>query len=152
MRRPASTRSRLHAALLLGAVGVFGGCQREPAATPAPEVTGALSIAGAPARLVRCRPGHGVHVFVEVDTSAGTLRFGDGKLYWQGSERSCAKLDRRWGGGIRRDGSAYFRGTLALACGDLTADLALDCGHVTPDEARELTRNADEARARARRD
>lgn len=129
-------------------LGAGSGSQssREPRGA---EVTGTMQVAGAPVALTRCRPGHAVHVFVEVDTSAGTLRFGEGKLWWLGSERRCARLDRRWGGGVRRDGSTYFRGTLSFACGDLTGDLALDCGGITPAESTELARNARDARARA---
>lgn len=111
-----------------------------------------MQVAGAAVALKRCRPGHAVHVFVEVDTSAGTLRFGEGKLWWLGSERRCERLDRRWGGGVRRDGSTYFRGTLSFACGDLTGDLALDCGGITPIESAEMARNAREARERAAAD
>ncbi|HET7502624.1 MAG TPA: hypothetical protein VFK02_16500 [Kofleriaceae bacterium] len=117
----------------------------EPAAPAreaiAAEVGGSLTVDGAPARLVRCRPGHAVHVFVEVDTSLGTLRFGEGKLWWQGGERTCQQLDRSWGGGVRRDGSAYFRGTLAFRCDTLAGDLTLDCGGITAAEAGELLRN-----------
>jgi hypothetical protein len=105
------------------------------------DVTGTLTVDGAPAALVRCRPGRAVHVFVEVDTSLGTLRFGEGKLSWNGSEQACSKLDRSWGGGVRGDGSAYFRGTLAFRCGGLLGDLSLDCGQISPDEGAELARN-----------
>jgi hypothetical protein len=105
------------------------------------DVTGTLTVDGAPAKLVRCRPGHAVRVFVEVDTSLGILRFGEGKLSWNGSEQACSKLDRSWGGGVRGDGSAYFRGTLAFRCGGLLGDLSLDCGQITPDEGAELAKN-----------
>ena len=105
------------------------------------DVTGTLTVDGAAAKLVRCRPGHAVHVFVEVDTALGTLRFGEGKLFWNGSEKPCSKLDRSWGGGVRADGSAYFRGTLAFRCEGLVGDLSLDCGQITPDEGAELAKN-----------
>jgi hypothetical protein len=112
-----------------------------PVVADGPEITGTLSVGGAPVELVRCRPGHAVNVFVEVDTTLGTLHFGDGKLSWQGSEQACQKLDRSWGGGVRRDGTTYFRGTLSFRCDKVTGDLALDCGQITPQEAAELARN-----------
>jgi hypothetical protein len=96
---------------------------------------------GAPAQLLRCRPGHAVHVFVEVDTSKGTLHFGEGELAWNGSRVACSKLDRSWGGGVRRDGSAYFRGTLAFRCEHVAGELSLDCGGITPEEGAELANN-----------
>ena len=132
---------RLSSALSLALVGLAAACNK-PAPPPAPaDVTGTLTVDGAPAQLVRCRPGHAVHVFVEVDTSHGTLRFGEGKLSWNGIEQACSKLDRSWGGGVRRDGSAYFRGTLAFRCGGLLGDLFLDCGQISPDEGAELAKN-----------
>ncbi len=125
-------------------------CSRSAPPAPATtEVTGTLTVDGAPATLKACRPGHAVHVFVEVDTSAGTLRFGEGKLYWDGSELACTKLDRRWGGGVRADSSAYFRGTLAFDCGKARGELTLDCGHITPEERAELDKNAAAARGSA---
>lgn len=127
------------------AVAWFAGACGKPA--PAPEaverleVQGTFTVGTAAARIARCRPGHAVHVFVEVDTSLGTLRFGEGKLYWDGNELTCAKLDRSWGGGIRQDGSTYFRGTLAFRCGELAGDLALSCGQITSAEAAQLDAN-----------
>ena len=120
-----------------------GACSNKPEPPPPPtaDVTGALTIDGAAARLVRCRPAHAVHVFVEVDTALGTLAFREGKLFWNGTEKACSKLDRSWGGGIRADGSAYFRGTLAFRCEGLVGDLSLDCGQITPDEGAELAKN-----------
>jgi hypothetical protein len=127
-----------------------GACGKpEPEASQGPGVTGTLAINGAPVQLVRCRPGHAVHVFVEIDTTFGTLRFGEGKLSWQGGALTCQKLDRSWGGGVRRDGSAYFRGTLAFRCGLLTGDLALDCGEITPEEGADLARNRAAAKAQS---
>ena len=128
---------------LLAVAWFAGACSK---AAPAPEaaaaeVRGTFTIGGAPAKLERCRPGHAVHVFVEVDTSLGTLRFGEGKLFWDGNELACAKLDRSWGGGIRQDGSTYFRGTLAFRCGKLEGDLALSCGGITTAEAAQLDAN-----------
>ncbi len=121
--------------------GACGKADPAPEAVAAPEVRGTFTIGGAAARLERCRPGHAVHVFVEVDTSLGTLRFGEGKLSWDGNELACAKLDRSWGGGIRQDGSTYFRGTLAFRCGKLDGDLALSCGKITAAEAAQLDAN-----------
>ncbi len=155
MHRPwAGTRLvavRLLAVAWLAVAWLAGACSRSeppPAAREAPSgtsgvtgVTGTLTADGKLAWLTACRPGHAAHVFVEVDTTLGTLRFGDAKLSWQGSEQTCQKLDRSWGGGVRRDGSAYFRGTLAFRCGTLEGDLVLDCGQVTPAEAAELARN-----------
>jgi hypothetical protein len=122
-------------------VGLAAACG-QPASAPAlPDATGTLTVDGSPAQLIGCRPGHAVHVFVEVDTTRGALRFGDGKLFWNGAELTCTKLDRSWGGGVRRDGSAYFRGTLAFRCERLAGELSLDCGHITPEEGAELTKN-----------
>ncbi len=136
-------RGCLAVAWLAGACG-----QAEPAASTRGQhdVTGTLIVDGAPAQLVRCRPGHAVNVFVEVDSTVGTLRFGDGKLSWQGREQACQKLDRSWGGGVRRDDTAYFRGTLSFRCGTLAGDLALDCGQISPAEGAELARNRAAAR------
>ena len=136
----------------LAAAWLAGACSQAEPPPPAAhdvsaDVMGTLTVDGAPAQLARCRPGHAVHVFVEVDTSLGTLRFGDGTLSWRGAELACEKLDRSWGGGVRRDGSAYFRGSLAFRCGTLRGDLTLDCGHISPQEAAELARNRAAAKA-----
>jgi len=48
---------------------------------------------------------------------------------------------------VRRDGSAYFHGTLEFRCGALAGNLALDCGRITPAEAAELARNRAAAQA-----
>jgi hypothetical protein len=126
----------------LAVVCLAGACSKpEPVVRGGTEVTGTLTVDGVPAQLVRCRPGHVIDVFVEVDTTLGTLRFGGGKLAWQGREQTCQKLDRSWGGGVRRDGTTYFRGTLSFHCDRVTGDLALDCGQITPQEAAELARN-----------
>jgi len=128
-----------------------GRAEPQEAAHGQRDVTGTLTVDGAPALLVRCRPGHAVNVFVEVDTTLGTLRFGDGKLAWQGVEQVCQKLDRSWGGGIRQDGTAYCRGTLSARFGKLAGDLALDCGQISPAEGAELARNRAAAKAPAPR-
>lgn len=133
----------------LVAVAWFAGACGQPEPSPATrDVTGTLSFDGAPAQLVRCRPGHAVNVFVEVDTSVGTLRFGDGALSWRGGEQTCQKLDRSWGGGVRRDGTAYFRGTLSFRCGTLAGDLTLDCGQISPQEGAEIAKNRAATRSR----
>jgi hypothetical protein len=125
----------------LAAATLAAACSK-PAPLPLnADVTGTLTIDGAATKLIACRPGHAAHVFVEVETSAGTLRFGDGKLAWNGSELTCSKLDRSWGGGGRQDGSAYFRGTLAFRCDKLAGELSLDCGGITPEEGAELAKN-----------
>jgi hypothetical protein len=103
---------------------------------------GELTVDGAPVALRACRPRHAVHTFVEVVSAAGTLRFEDQKAYWnpvpdavtRGAELACTRLDRSWGGGVRPDGSAYWRGTLDFVCGRVTAKLTLDCGGITPTE------------------
>ena len=129
------------ARLAAAAVAALGGaCKSEPAAAHR-DIAGAFTVDGVPAELIRCRPGHGAHVFVEVDTSLGVLRFGSGKLSWKGADLTCQKLDRSWGGGVRKDGAAYFRGILAFRCGALAGDLTLDCGQITPEEAAELSHN-----------
>jgi hypothetical protein len=132
------------------AVAWFASACGKPAPVPAAtEVTGTLTVGGEAARLERCRPGHAVHVFVEIDTTLGVLRFGQGKLHWNGNELSCSKLDRSWGGGLRQDGSAYFRGTLAFRCATLEGELTLDCGQITTEERAELDRNRAAARGSA---
>lgn len=118
-----------------------------PPAAEAAELTGTFRVGPAPAKLLACKPGHAVHVFVDIETSLGTLRFGEGKLRWDGAELACEKLDRRWGGGVRADGSSYFRGMLDFRCGKLEGKLDLDCGRVTATEAAELEKNAEAARA-----
>ncbi|MBC7977757.1 MAG: hypothetical protein H7138_22490, partial [Myxococcales bacterium] len=125
---------------LLAVAWLASACSKpEPATSPmAPEVAGRVTVGATAATLQRCRPGHAGRVFVEVDTSLGTLRFGEGKLHWNGEEQRCDKLDRSWGGGLRQDGSAYFRGTLAFRCGTLDGELTLDCGQITPAERAEL--------------
>jgi len=125
----------------LAVLGLAGACSKPAPKAANADVTGTLTVDGAPAELVACRPGHAEHVFVEVDSTRGTLRFGEGKLAWNGSALACSKLDRSWGGGIRRDGSAYFRGTLAFRCDRVSGELSLDCGAITPGEGAELATN-----------
>lgn len=103
-------------------------------------MTGTLTVDGAPALLRRCQPFHQTHTFIEVDTSLGTLRFENKQAYWNGDLLACTRLDRSWGGGVRADGTAYWRGTLDLACGRVVAKLKLDCGAITPAERAALDR------------
>jgi hypothetical protein len=121
-------------------VALAGACGRSEPATRR-ELTGTVLVGGVPAALRGCRPGHTDHVFVEIDTSIGVLRFAAGTLAWNGIALACQKLDRSWGGGIRRDGTAYFRGHLAFRCAPVAGDLTLDCGQTTPEEASSLERN-----------
>ena len=111
-------------------------------------VKGSITVDGKPATLGACKPGHTVHVFVEVVTNLGKLRFEEQQLYWnpiadaptRGDKLACDKLDRSWGGGVRMpgDGTAYWRGTLAFSCGAIAGDLTLDCGNITPTERAQL--------------
>jgi hypothetical protein len=112
-------------------------------------ITGSITAAGQTVTPTACRPGHAVHTFVEVLTSAGKLRFEDQQLYWnpipdavtRGDRLDCTKLDRSWGGGNRTDGTSYWRGTLDFTCGPITGKLELDCGSITPAERAQLDGN-----------
>lgn len=111
----------------------------------APEITGSLVIHGKDVSAkMRCKPGAAVHIFVDIETPEGTLRFEDQKLRLGGDELSCAKLDRRWNGARRPDGTAYWRGTLVFRCtselGPIEGDLDLACGNITLEERAELDR------------
>jgi hypothetical protein len=128
--------------VVLAALSLACRSAEPPTAAAHDELSGTFRVGPAPARLIACKPGHGVHVFVDVETSLGTLRFGEGKLRWDGAELACEKLDRRWGGGVRNDGSAYFRGMLDFRCGKLVGQLNLDCGGVSASEGAELEKNA----------
>ena len=125
---------------------VISACSK-PAA--APEITGTLSFGGKPVTSLVCRPGAAVHIFVDIVTPVGTLRFEDQKLSLGGEVLACDKLDRSWGGGRRPGNDAYWRGTLAFSCrgGEIVGDLALDCGHITPEERASL--DAQRAKTRA---
>src|SRR5690242_17738499 len=90
------------------AIALVAGCGRDPAkqAGPNPDViAGELTVDGRPVALSACRAGHAVHVYVELVTSGGVLRFEDQQLYWQpdlaavsaGRLVACDKLDRTWG-------------------------------------------------------
>lgn len=133
----------LRPALLLA----LASCGRPAAQTR--EVVGTLVVDGKAVPVVACRPDHAVHVYVELVTASGVLRFEDGGLYWnpdreavsRGPKLTCTKLDRSWGGGNRVDGTSYWRGTLDFACGTVTGDLSLDCGDITPEERQSLDDN-----------
>ncbi len=111
-------------------------------------VKGTLTVDGQPAKLGACKPGHAVRPFLELVTDKGKLRFENQLLYWnpdptaitRGSELTCEKLDRSWGGGVRMpgDGTAYWRGKLWFRCGGLSGELELDCGNITAEERRQL--------------
>ncbi len=111
------------------------------AAAPAVKIEGTLTIGGAPAPITACRPGHGVTTFVELVTAAGTLRFENKQLAWNGEVLACTKLDRSWGGGTRPDGTAYWRGTLRFECDRAPGDVTVDCGGITPTERAQLDAN-----------
>ena len=133
----------------LAVVWLAGACSKPAPHAANADLSGTLTVDGAPAELVACRPGHAVHVFVDVDSTKGTLRFGEGKLAWNGAPLTCSKLDRSWGGGIRSNGSAYFRGTLAFRCDRIAGELTLDCGGITPEEGAEMAANGAAARSAA---
>jgi hypothetical protein len=127
-------------------------------ATPGDVLEGDLAVGGERVKLVACKPGHTDRVFVEVVTSKGKLRFHAMHLYWnqnpegdRGVELVCPKLDRSWGGGIRRDGTAYWRGTLDFVCGDIGGKLNLDCGGITKEERASLDESRQEMKEQQKR-
>jgi hypothetical protein len=114
----------------------------EPVATgPEGDVKGAIVVAGETLAITRCNPQHDVHTFLELETAKGILRFKEAKLYWQDKELACARLDRSWGGGVRPDGAAYWRGMLDFDCGNVTGKVEADCGRITADERASLDSN-----------
>jgi hypothetical protein len=137
----------------LAAVLVVG-CSSEPTASgpetknppsAADKLTGNVAVGGEPATLTQCVPGHRERVFVEVVTSKGTLRYENTSLYLGGVLLECKRLDRSWGGGIRSNGTAYWRGTLDFQCTSgatpVVGKLDLDCGQITPEERAQLDQN-----------
>ena len=147
-------------AIAIALVLAIGCSKREEPPAPAPgsgaastdKIEGTLTVDGAPAPITACRPGHGVTTFVELVTAAGTLRFENKQLAWNGEVLACTKLDRSWGGGTRPDGTAYWRGTLRFSCDRagtndsrpqerVTGDLTVDCGGITPTERAQLDAN-----------
>ena len=145
----------MRAVLLLALVAC--GSEKKPP-PPSPEVRGTLSLDGKPLAITQCRAGRGVTTYVELTTAAGKLRFEDKQLYWappgeplRGDLLACDKLDRSWGGGLRGDGTSYFRGHLIFVCRGpqgqpLTGDVQVDCGGITAAERAELDKNRDEMR------
>ncbi len=118
-----------------------------------PEITGTLSIRGVDvSSKMQCKAGAAVHLFVDVVTPQGTLRFEDQKLSLNGEILACDKLDRKWNGTRRPDGTAYWRGTLSFACdGPITGDLDLACGGITLEERAQLDRAQRELEDQKRR-
>ncbi len=125
----------------------------------ADKLVGTLSLAGNPLALTACRVGRVQHVFVEVITAEGKLRFEDQQLHWnrdpapgiRGKALACEKLDRSWWGGNRPDGTSYFIGTLAFRCAlpdavPLVGELSLDCGDITAAERAKIDANRSELR------
>ncbi|MBL0213655.1 MAG: hypothetical protein IPQ07_07220 [Myxococcales bacterium] len=115
------------------------------------EVQGTLVIAGETVTVTKCRPDHGLSTYVVLENAKGAVRFEDKRMFWssrdpegttQGHALDCTKLDRSWGGGVRLDNTAYWRGTLAFECKDgatpITGQLTLDCGNITPEERASL--------------
>lgn len=106
-----------------------------------PDITGTLVVNGVDvSSKMECKAGAAVHIFVDIVTPEGTLRFEDQKLSMNGEVLACAKLDRKWNGTRRSDGTAYWRGTLAFECGELRGDLDLACGNITLEERAQLDR------------
>jgi hypothetical protein len=110
-----------------------------------PDITGSLTIHGVDvSSKMKCQPGAAVHIFVDIVTPEGTLRFEDQKLRLNGEELRCDKLDRKWNGTRRPNGTAYWRGTLAFDCagepGRIVGDLQLACGNMTLEERAQLDR------------
>ena len=154
-------RARVAAALLVAACACGKRDDKPPDKHDKParrEVTGTLSLDGKPLEVAQCRAGRGVTTYVELVTAQGTLRFEDKQLFWASSAASdrgerlqCDKLDRSWGGGLRKDGTSYFRGHLIFRCRgpageQLAGDVQVDCGAITPEERAELDKNRDEMR------
>ncbi len=130
---------------------VLAGCSGKAATPASTEVRGTLSIGGQPVTITRCRPDHGMSTYVVLETAKGALRFEDKRLHYNaddpegstpGHPLDCTKLDRSWGGGVRLDNTAYWRGTLSFRCTSgataVTGDLTLDCGNITAEERASL--------------
>jgi len=122
----------------------------KPAAVHQDRVQGTLSLAGKDLALGACTAGYDRGTWVEVATATGALHFETKQLSWAGQVVPCTQLDRRWGGGQRDNGSAFWRGTLLFQCttpaGPLHGDLTLDCGHTTDAERTELDRHGQNVR------
>jgi hypothetical protein len=144
---------RAHLALV-----VLAACGK--GATASKEVTGTFEAKGAAVTVTKCRPDHDVDgTYVVMETAAGALRFTNKQLWWNGSDTEgfapgavldCKRLDRSWGGGLRNDGTSYWRGTLSFDCHDgpntYTGNLTLDCGNLTPEERASLDKQRTDMR------
>ncbi len=109
-----------------------------------PEIKGTLTIGGTDvSSKMSCKAGAAVHIFVDIVTPEVTLRFEDQKLSIAGEVLACDKLDRKWNGTRRPNGTAYWRGTLSFDCasdgqGRIVGDLDLACGNITLEERAQL--------------
>lgn len=144
---------RAHLALVVALAACKG-------ATASKEVTGSFEAKGAAVTITKCRPANnGDGTFVVMETPKGALRFANKQLWWNGDDPEgfapgavleCTKLDRSWGGGLRTDGTAYWRGTLAFDCHDgpntYKGNLTLDCGNITPEERASLDKQRTDLR------
>ena len=166
-RRTAGTLALPALAMLAGA------CGSKAAAPASREVTGTLVIGGATVTVTKCRPDHGLSTYVVLENAKGAVRFEDKRMYWNpddtegftgGHPLDCTRLDRSWGGGVRADGTAYFRGTLAFDCAytgggagagkatKITGDLTVDCGNITAEERAQLDGHRKDLRDEQHRD
>ena len=135
------------------AAAALAACSKSAPASK--EVTGTFSAKGSEVTVTKCRPDRGIDgTYVVLETPKGALRFEAKQLWWNsddpegfapGAVLDCKKLDRSWGGGIRADGTSYFRGTLDFDCHDgpnaYVGKLALDCGNITAEERASLDKN-----------
>jgi hypothetical protein len=137
--------------------------QRDEVVPPPPRLaggdrlTGVLRVGEHAVALTGCHAGKVEHVFVDVLTAEGTLRFQEEELYWnreadgtRGPRLDCSKLDRSWGGINRDDGTSVFRGALAFRCTlgatAVTGDLEVECGQLTADERARLDLDREDMR------
>ncbi len=118
---------------------------------------GTLTIDGQATPIAACRVVENAHrdgVALDLVHARGRLRFTRQHLYStahvddldDGTELTCAKLDRRWGGGIRPGGGGYWKGMLDVRCDRVVGRIELACGDPTPEETRQLDDNAAAAR------
>ena len=134
-------------------VAALAACSKSAPASN--EVTGTLTVKGDSVTVTKCRPDRGIDgTYVVLETPKGALRFEAKKLWWNsddpegnapGAVLDCTKLDRSWGGGVRTDGTSYFRGLLDFDCHDgpnaYVGKLTLDCGNITAEERASLDKN-----------
>jgi hypothetical protein len=145
---------RAHLALVV----VLAACGK--GTTASKEVTGTFEAKGAAVTITKCRPDRDVDgTYVVMETPTGALRFSNKQLWWNGDDPEgfapgavldCKKLDRSWGGGLRQDGTSYWRGTLVFDCTDgpntYTGNLTLDCGNITAEERASLDKQRTDMR------